>query len=368
MKRERKTRLLKAKLVLQDNTVFTGYSFGYEASVSGEVVFNTGMTGYPESFTDPSYKGQMLVMSYPIIGNYGVMSPRKSIDGVLENFESEKIHLAGLIVQSYSNEYSHWSATKSLGQWLQEQHVPAIQGIDTRALTKKLRQQGVMLGKIIIDDEMAFQNPYERNLVAEVSIKKKKRYGKGKYKIILVDCGVKHNIINELLSRNMTVMRVPWDYDFTEEDFDGVFISNGPGNPKLCKATIHHLQKAMNKQKPIFGICLGNQLLALAAGGDTYKLKYGHRSQNQPCVETRTERCYITSQNHGYAVRTKNMSRDWKEWFVNANDRTNEGIIHNSELFMGTQFHIEHCPGPQDTAFLFDKFVKNVQKCAQAKK
>ena len=321
------------------------------------------MTGYPESLTDPSYRGQILVLTYPLIGNYGVPKPQRDTHGILENFESERIQVTGLIVADYSAEYSHWSAVRSLGDWLQEQGVPGIFGVDTRALTKQLREKGVMLGKMLVDDTVdtiRFEDPNERNLVSEVSTAKPVTYGSGRHKIVLVDCGMKNAILRSLLRFDTTVRVVPWDYDFTDEGFDGLFISNGPGDPKQCTEMIEHVRQAMENKKPVFGICLGNQILALAAGADTYKLKYGHRSQNQPCIDTLTKRCYITSQNHGYAVNTETLREGWKEWFINANDHTNEGILHESGLFFGVQFHPEATPGPEDTPFLFNRFIKVV--------
>ncbi|RJQ33905.1 carbamoyl-phosphate synthase (glutamine-hydrolyzing) small subunit, partial [Candidatus Parcubacteria bacterium] len=283
------------KLILKDGTKFEGKSFGAKKDIAGEVVFNTGMVGYVETLTDPSYAGQILVCTYPLIGNYGV--PEKRL------FESEKIQVAGLVVSEYSENYSHESAKQSLGEWLKKSGVPAITGVDTRALTKKLREHGVMLGQLVHSGTgKKFVDPNKENLVARVSVKKKKVYGKGRPRIIAIDCGMKENIVRSLVSRGATVIRVPWDYNFTKEKYDGLFISNGPGDPVMCSKTIEHIKKAFEIGKPILGICLGNQLLALAAGTRTYKLKYGHRSQNQPCLESGTKRCYITSQNHGYAV------------------------------------------------------------------
>ncbi|MBN2367591.1 glutamine-hydrolyzing carbamoyl-phosphate synthase small subunit [Candidatus Woesearchaeota archaeon] len=355
----------KAKLVLEDGTVFSGYSFGYDHSAAGEVVFNTGMTGYPETLTDPSYRGQILVLTYPLVGNYGVPEPDYTKHAVMKNFESPDIQVSGVIISDYSAEYSHWTAKKSLGDWLKEFKTPGIFGIDTRALTKKLREKGVMLGKMMIDMEVQFDDPNKRNLVSEVSIRQLAKYGQGDYKIVLVDCGVKNNIINCLLERNTTVMRVPWNYDFTDEDYHGILISNGPGDPKMCKATIENVRKVLKKKIPVLGICLGNQIVVLAAGGNTYKLKYGHRSQNQPCIDTITGRCYITSQNHGYAVDKKSLPGEWKEWFVNANDQTNEGIMHRSRPIKTVQFHPEATPGPVDTRFIFDDFMETVKKNAR---
>ncbi len=354
--------LKKAKLVLEDGSFFSGFSFGSNVSISGEVVFNTGMTGYPETLTDPSYKGQILALTYPLIGNYGVPEPEKNEFGLLKNFESENIHITALVVSDYSSEYSHWAAKKSLGDWLKEKNIPGIFGIDTRCLTKKLREKGVMLGKLVFDDDVEIEDPNNRNLAAEVSIKKPVQYSSGKIRIVIVDAGVKHNIINEFLKRDTCILRVPWDYDYLNEKFDGVVVSNGPGDPKQCGATINNLKKVIEMKIPLFGICYGNQLVGLAAGADTYKLKYGHRGQNQPCINKISGKCYITSQNHGYAVDTKTLPKGWKEWFINANDNTNEGIIHESGLFRTVQFHPEANPGPCDTEFLFDEFIDLIKK------
>jgi len=356
-----KSRINESKLILEDGSIFEGYSFGSKKVVNGEVVFNTGMVGYPESLTDPSYRGQILVLTYPLIGNYGVPGNEKE-DNVLKNFESDRIQVQGLIISDYSDKYSHWNAKKSLSEWMREYNIPGIYGIDTRELTKKLRKKGTMLGKIVYDKEnISFEDPNKRNLVAEVSVKKPIIYKKGKKKIILVDCGTKNNIIRAFLRRNFTVIQVPWDYNFLSEKVDGIIISNGPGDPKKCRQTIENVRKAISKNTPILGICLGSQILALAARANTYKLKYGHRSHNQPCIEAGTKRCYITSQNHGYAVDADTLSEDWREWFFNNNDNTNEGIIHISKPFFGTQFHPEASPGPDDTEFLFDLFIRSIK-------
>ncbi len=349
-----------AKLVLENGEEFKGFSFGAERSTSGEVVFNTGMVGYPESLTDTSYKGQILSFTYPLIGNYGVPG-KEAENSLLKNFESDRIQAQALIVSDYSFEYSHWNAKKSLSEWLKEENIPAIYGIDTRRLTKILREKGTMLGKIIFENkDTKLYDPNSIDIVREVTIKEPVIYNEKSNckKIVAIDCGIKSNIIRSLIKRNLTVMRVPYDYDFLKEPFDGLVISNGPGNPKMCKKTIENVKKVLSKNIPTFGICLGNQILALAAGGDTYKLKYGHRSQNQPCVLDNTKRCFITTQNHGFAVDMKSLGREWQEFFVNANDGTNEGIKHKTKPFMAVQFHPESTPGPVDTEFLFDEFVK----------
>ena len=291
-----------AKLVLEDGIEYDGFSFGYAGSISGEVVFNTGMVGYPESFTDPSYKGQILTLTYPLVGNYGVPKEIKQ-DNLFSFFESAQIQIQALIVSEQSEHYSHWNSSQGLAEWLKKNNVPAIFGIDTRSLTKRLRERGTMLGKIIIDNrDIDLYDPNLENLVAQVSTWEPVEYGSGEKRVVVIDCGCKYNIIKSLISRNVRVLRVPWDYDFTNEKYDGVMISNGPGNPKMCRRAILNVRKAMDKGGPVMGICLGNQILALAAGANTYKLKFGHRSQNQPCIEKGTNRCYITSQNHGFAV------------------------------------------------------------------
>jgi len=351
----------KCKLVLEDGSVFCGLSFGSKKPVSGEVVFNTGMVGYPESLSDPSYKGQILVFTYPLIGNYGIPDYEKE-DNLYKFFESDKIQVQGIIISDYSENYSHWNAKKSLSDWMLEHKIPGIYNVDTRELTKKIRKKGTLLGKILYENEnIDFIDPNKRNLVSEVSCKKPIIYKKGKKKITIIDCGVKHNIIRSFLKRNFTIMRVPWNYDFLEQKSDGIIISNGPGNPKKCDVTIENIKKAIEKNIPILGICLGSQILALAAGANTYKLKFGHRSQNQPCIESGSNRCYITSQNHGYAVDSDTLPEDWREWFFNNNDGTNEGIIHISKPFFGSQFHPEASPGPDDTEFIFDMFTRAIK-------
>ena len=349
--------LRKARLVLEDGTTFEGTSFGHEESVAGEVVFYTAMTGYPESLTDPSYKGQILVPTYPMIGNYGVPADDKE-EGISKFFESERIHCSALVISDYSERYSHWNSRCSLGEWLRRERVPGIHGVDTRALTRRLRERGAMKGKVLFDDDdLPFHDPNEDNLVALVSTREVREYGNGRYRVILVDCGVKNNILRCLLKRDVRVVRVPWDYDFANEPRDGIFLSNGPGDPARCEATIAHVRRALEGDTPIMGICLGNQIMARAAGAETYKLKYGHRSHNQPVMQPGGNRCYITSQNHGFAIDEKTLPPDWKPLFANVNDGTNEGIRHVSKPFFSAQFHPEAASGPVDTEFLFDEFI-----------
>ncbi|MCP5064660.1 MAG: glutamine-hydrolyzing carbamoyl-phosphate synthase small subunit [Ignavibacteriae bacterium] len=352
----------KIKLVLEDGSEYVGKSFGYFGSTAGEIVFNTAMTGYPESLTDPSYYGQILISTYPLIGNYGVPDD-KIINGLPEIFESDKIQVKGFVISDYSFEFSHWNAKKSLSDWMKENKIPGIYGVDTRALTKKLREKGSMLGKIVkANEDVDFIDPNIDNLVAKVSTDEKVIYGNGRYKIVLVDLGVKNNIVRCLLKRDVTVIKVPWNYNFLTEDYDGLVISNGPGDPSFCKTTVSNISKAIIKEKPIFGICMGNQLLSLSAGAKIYKMKYGHRSHNQPVLQVGTDKCFITSQNHGFAVDDSKLNENWEPYFTNLNDGTCEGIKHKSKPFFSTQFHPEASSGPTDTEFLFDKFLDMVKK------
>ncbi|MBD5203771.1 MAG: glutamine-hydrolyzing carbamoyl-phosphate synthase small subunit [Bacteroidales bacterium] len=350
----------KAILTLEDGSRFEGFSFGYEKPVAGEVVFNTAMTGYPESLTDPSYEGQILVTTYPILGNYGVPSGDvKSCANVSDYFESSHIHCEAIICQDYSWVASHWQSTRTLSEWLKEEKIPGIYGIDTRALTKLLREKGSMLGKITFEggEDIDFHDPNQDNLIAKVSTKEVVEFGDGDKTVVLVDCGTKYNIIRCLTRRGVKVVMVPWDYDFNTIDYDGLFISNGPGSPEFAEATVANIRKAMEKGKPICGICMGNQLLSKAAGAKIYKLKYGHRSHNQPVRLAGTEKCYITSQNHGFAVDNNTIPDEWEPHFINMNDGTNEGIRHKTKPFFSAQFHPEASSGPKDTEFIFDDFI-----------
>ncbi len=340
-----------AKLILKDGTSFEGQSFGGEKSVAGEVVFATGMVGYPEALTDPSFKGQILVLTFPLIGNYGV--PKK------DSWESEKIQVSGLIVCNYIDTPSHHASVMTLGEWFKKENVPLIEIKDTRMLTQKLRSEGVSLGKLIIGGKnTVFVDPNLKNLVAEVSTKKISFIGKGENTIVLLDCGVKKNIIRRLVAKGFRVAIVPFNTDITKLNFPfaAVVISNGPGDPQKVKITINNVKKIIAKNIPTLGICLGNQILTLACGGTTYKMKFGHRSQNQPVVEMGTNKCYLTTQNHGFAV--DKIPEGFNKWFYNANDQTNEGIIHKNLPFMSVQFHPESSPGPLDTDWIFDYFLK----------
>ena len=358
-----------ARLILDDGSLFVGQSFGYDAPTTGEVVFNTAMTGYPESLTDPSYAGQILVTTFPLIGNYGVPDTGVGDNGLPLFMESERIHAKALVVADYSETYSHWNAKESLAAWLKREKIPGITGIDTRRLTKVLRENGVMMGRIVINSQFTIHNSQLNskedygsvNWVEKVSCKETITYNDGAAKrVVLVDCGVKANIIRCLIRRGIEVVRVPWDYDFNQLAFDGLFLANGPGDPEQCGKTVEHIRTFLNNKeiKPCMGICLGNQLLARAAGAKTYKLKYGHRSHNQPVQQVGTTRCFITSQNHGYAVDDSTLPANWESLFVNMNDGSNEGIRHKTNPWMSAQFHPEACSGPVDTEFLFDEFVK----------
>ncbi|MBV8694151.1 MAG: glutamine-hydrolyzing carbamoyl-phosphate synthase small subunit [Ktedonobacteraceae bacterium] len=342
-------------LVLEDGTVFEGTSFGSISECAGEVVFSTGMVGYPEALTDASFCGQILAMTYPLLGNYGV--PAQAL------WESDKIHVAGLIVSDYISTPSHAQSMMNLGTWLQQEKIPALQVKDTRLLTRHIRTHGSMLGKIVLDSDIPFYDPNADNLVSQVSAKHITKQGSGDRTIVLIDCGAKHNIVQHLLARNVRVITVPWDYDlFLSTDnltFDGILVSNGPGDPKMADKTIQTLRTALSHNIPTLGVCLGHQLLALAAGGDTYKLKFGHRSQNQPCLLQGTKRCYITTQNHGFAVGT--LPQDFLPWFINANDGSNEGMLHRHSPFFSVQFHPEAAPGPLDTEWIFDYFLQKIR-------
>lgn len=371
-----------AKLVFKDGTSFAGENFGANQSMAGEIVFATGMMGYPESLTDPSYKGQILVLTYPLVGNYGV--PEKKL------WESDRIMVSGVVVSQYIDTPSHFQSTKTLAAWFKEEKLPLLQIKDTRFLAQKIRDQGVGLGKIVCDKAIAWYDPNKENLVAQVStkeiivqepsgsVKREGERGKGNKReilvgqktIILIDCGAKRNIQNVLLARGVRVVTIPWNFNpFRDADklaargidsFDGIVVSNGPGDPMTVDKTIATVQEAMKKNMPTLGICLGHQILTLAAGGQTAKLKYGHRGQNQPCTMAGTNRCFITTQNHGFAA--SKIPSGFTVWFTNANDNSNEGIIHKNKPFMSVQFHPEATPGPTDAEWIFDFFLDRVKR------
>lgn len=354
----------KVTLRLEDGTEFHGTSFGYEKPVAGEVVFNTAMMGYPESLTDPSYAGQLMTLTFPLVGNYGVPPFTFEENGLPTFMESEKIHVRAIIVSDYSREFSHWNGVETLADWLKREQVPGITGIDTRQLTKVLREHGVMMGKILFDDmpnEVPEADYAGVNFVDQVSCREVIKYNEGAdKKVVLVDCGVKANILRCLIRRGVEVIRVPWNYDFNELEFDGLFLANGPGDPETCEVTVQNVRRFLANPvvRPCMGICMGNQLLSKAAGARIYKLKYGHRSHNQPVRKVGTETCFITSQNHGYAVDSSSLPADWEPMFVNMNDGSNEGVRHKKNPWFSAQFHPEACSGPVDTEFMFDDFVK----------
>ena len=362
------------RLVLEDGSEFSGYSFGKARSQAGEVIFNTGMGGYPQLLTDPSSRGQILVTTYPLIGNTGIPVKPKTYEpftdscGIPLYFESPRIQVSGLVVSEACIDPSHYSSGAALPAWLEKYNIPGIYGIDTRALTERLRNNGAMQGKILVEGsrDPTMESGIIANPVAEVSCEAPRSFvspaaknGKPS-KIALIDCGVKAGIIRFLLCQNVEVTLLPWNHDIKDTEYDGLMLCGGPGDPKACGKTIATVRKAFDIGKPIFGIGLGSQIMALAAGADTYKLPNGHRGQGQPCVETGTKRCYITSQNHGYAVRSESLPRGWEPWFTNGNDNTIEGIRCTRGPYSGVQFNPEGCPGPADTGFLLDRFMEEI--------
>jgi len=372
----------RAVLILEDGSIFTGYGFGaLPKETPGECVFTTGMTGYTETLTDPSYHGQILCMTYPLVGNYGVPAYSQVDEfGLPLHFESLGIKVSGLIIHELCHTPSHWASVKTLDQWLAEEGIPGIYGIDTRQLTRKLRKRGVMLGILktydqseqvdfdeLIRKAQNIPDPNERNLAAEVSTSKPIVYNaSGKKRVVLIDCGTKVGIIQCLLRLGVSVIQVPYNTPFEkiwEYQPDGVLISNGPGNPAVMKETIKTIRHVIDEEIPTFGICFGNQLLALALGATTYKLKYGHRGVNKPVIDLETKKCYITSQNHGYAVDPDSLEETGlKLWFINADDRTVEGLKHESLPVFSFQAHPEAKPGPYDCEWLFHYFIKMMEE------
>ncbi|SCV99462.1 LAFE_0A03708g1_1 [Lachancea fermentati] len=374
--------LTKATFSIQDGPSYEGYSFGANKSVAGETVFTTSLVGYPESMTDPSYKGQILVFTQPLIGNYGVPSgDARDEFNLLRYFESPHVHVVGIVVAEYAWRYSHWTAVQSLAEWCEKEGVAAITGVDTRSVVQYLREQGSSLGRIVVGDDTApaYVDTMKQHLVSKVSTKQPYYIKAGSNvanpaNIALIDCGVKENIVRSLVARGANVTVFPYNFRIQDvaAQFDGVFISNGPGNPLSCSDTIENLKELMNDSKlvklPIFGICLGHQLLALASGGSTTKMKYGNRAHNIPALDLTTGQCHITSQNHGYAVDADSLPKDeFKPYFINLNDGSNEGMIHVSRPIFSTQFHPEAKGGPMDTAILFDKYFNDIAKFRAAR-
>ena len=347
----------KAYLKLANGRTFEGFAPAWQTEQGyGEVVFNTGMTVYEETLTDPSYSGQILTFTFPILGNYGVSAGKR--------WESEQIHAKGVICETVFETPHHHSSEQTFLTWLEKNKVPLICGVDTRELTKVIREYGVLSGVITTnpDYEPDFNDHMAVNWVEKCSPAQVETLGNGKHKVIMVDCGAKENIIRCLLQFDITLKRVPFDYDYSNEDYDGVMLSNGPGDPKQCQKTVEVLSKALTKDKPIFGICLGSQLMALAIGANTYKLKFGHRGHNQPCIDLRRDRCYLTSQNHSYAVDDTTLPADWEVTFRHLNDNTVAGIAHTTKAFSAVQFHPEASSGPQDTFYLFEQFFEQIKK------
>ena len=348
----------KIYLNLEDGESIEGESFGFDGDTCGEVVFTTGMTGYPETLTDPSFAGQILIFTYPLLGNYGVPKPQELDTHLMANFESEHIWVKGVVVSSHLETPSHYQIDKSLSSWLKENKIPAVAHIDTRALTQKIREKGCMRGSISKSKKFSWDDSVLKDLVPKVSFPEEVIYTPVKpngKRVLLIDCGVKHGIIRALLSYGYEILRVPWNTDPTKykTKIDGIVCSNGPGDPKDCGQTIANIKKAIDAHIPFLGVCLGHQLVALAMGADTYKLPYGHRGLNQPCLDVLSNKAYVTSQNHGYAVDSKTIPAGMKEWFINLNDKTNEGLINKESHIWSTQFHPEGNPGPFDTKWIF---------------
>lgn len=363
-------------MLLEDGTTFLGKGFGAEATVVGELVFNTGMVGYPESMTDPSYAGQVLTFTYPLIGNYGVPSTReRDVFGLPRNFESDGTKVTGIVVQECCRVPSHWASVQTLSKWMEGEGVPGIEGVDTRALVSTIRERGVMMCALSTGSEVSGRSELRRLLdraarydsidyVRRVSVKRALKYGEAERNIVIIDCGVKESIIRNMLGRGYAVVRVPFDSSYADvmsNDPAGVIVSNGPGDPRLCVETVKTTSRLVESEVPVLGICLGEQVLGMSQGGETYKLKYGHRGQNKPVVDLTSGRGYVTSQNHGYAVDPRSLSKtDLKPWFVNADDKSVEGLTHGTKPAMAVQFHPEAAPGPYDTEFVFDRFTEMI--------
>lgn len=372
------------KLILSDGTVLNGEGFGFSTRVFGELVFNTGMVGYPETLTDPSYSGQILTLTYPLIGNYGVPDPSiKDSDGISKYFESDRIQIRGLVVHNLSMVASHWNMSMTLDEWLNKENIPGISGIDTRALTKKLRTSGVMMAALVVSSKEIDEGEIKKQLTASkdydsekfmdaVSTKEEQVFGNEKQTVVVIDTGVKNAIIRNIRNIGYKVVKVPWNTSIEKilsHKPKGVVISNGPGDPQKCLETIDTAKSLIKKNIPTLGICLGAQIIGLAGNADTYKLKYGHRGQNKPCVNLDDNHVYVTSQNHGYCINPDSLKNsDFDLWFTNADDKTVEGIKHKKQKCIAVQFHPEASPGPYDCKFVFEKLKTLMEEDTSAKK
>ena len=367
----------KSTLLLSNGDRFEGYLIGAPVQSSGELVFTTGMVGYTEAITDPSYFGQILTFTYPLIGNYGVPDTPVSYSHPLpKGFESLGPKTAGVIITVDSLETYHWNSFQTLDRWLRDHNVPGIIGLDTRHLVHLIRSAKTLLGRIIPEspeghrystEELdiapnSFFDPGTTSIIDQVSVKEPTTLGSGDTKVAVIDCGIKWNIIRQIIDLGCTVELLPWDYDFDSVEADGWLISNGPGDPTRTGDLKKKIQSLFKREKPIFGICLGHQLVCLAAGATTTRMAYGHRSQNQPVYQVGTRKGYISTQNHGYVVEDHSIPEDWEPWFRNVNDETIEGIRHKSLPIRSVQFHPEAAGGPRDTAWLMEQFIAEVRK------
>ncbi|MBA4447685.1 MAG: glutamine-hydrolyzing carbamoyl-phosphate synthase small subunit [Nitrosopumilaceae archaeon] len=366
------------KLIFDDGTVIDGEGFGYSTTAFGEIVFNTGMVGYTEALTDPSYNGQLLTLTYPLVGNYGIPDPAiTDDDGISKYFESDKIQVRGLVIHELSLTASHWNLSMTLDEWMYNEKIPGISGIDTRALTVKLRNSGVMMAALVVSDseidveevkkQLASATHYDsEQFMNEVSTKQEKTYGTEEQTVVIVDTGAKNAIIRNVREIGYKAILVPWDTSYEKimsYNPKGVVLSSGPGDPQKCPDTITAVKKLIENNVPTLGICLGAQIIGIAGNTDTYKLKYGHRGQNKPCINLENNQVYVTSQNHGYGIKPESLEKsDFKLWFTNADDKTVEGIKHKTQNCIAVQFHPEASPGPFDCKYVFDELRKLMEK------